>query len=35
MNDGLFIEAGGANICKYGETLCGDSLSWPVWAAVS
>ncbi|MBM3301512.1 MAG: serine/threonine protein phosphatase, partial [Deltaproteobacteria bacterium] len=27
MNDRLFIEAGGANICKHGEILCGDSLS--------
>lgn len=27
MNDALFIEAGGANICRYGEILCGDSLS--------
>jgi len=23
----LFIEAGGANVCKFGEILCGDSLS--------
>jgi hypothetical protein len=27
MNDALFIESGGANISKYGEILCGDSLS--------
>ena len=27
MNDQLFIESGGANICKHGEILCGDSLS--------
>jgi hypothetical protein len=27
MNNQLFIESGGANICKYGEILCGDSLS--------
>jgi hypothetical protein len=26
MNDPLFIESGGANICKHGEILCGDSL---------
>jgi hypothetical protein len=28
MNDALFIESGGASICKYGEILCGDS--WAV-----
>jgi hypothetical protein len=27
MTAPLFIESGGANICKYGEILCGDSLS--------
>ncbi len=27
MNEALFIESGGANICKHGEILCGDSLS--------
>jgi hypothetical protein len=27
MNKQLFIESGGANICKHGEILCGDSLS--------
>ena len=27
MNDRLFIEAGGANLSKHGEILCGDSLS--------
>jgi hypothetical protein len=27
MNTQLFIESGGANICKHGEILCGDSLS--------
>ncbi len=27
MNDSLFIESGGASICKYGEILCGDSWS--------
>jgi hypothetical protein len=27
MNHQLFIETGGANICKHGEILCGDSLS--------
>ncbi len=27
MNSQLFIESGGANICKHGEILCGDSLS--------
>ncbi len=27
MSEGLFIESGGANICKHGEILCGDSLS--------
>lgn len=27
MSDPLFIEFGGANICKHGEILCGDSLS--------
>lgn len=26
MTDSLFIESGGANICKFGEILCGDSL---------
>ncbi len=26
MNDPLFIESGGANVCKHGEILCGDSL---------
>ena len=27
MSQPLFIESGGANICKHGEILCGDSLS--------
>jgi hypothetical protein len=27
MSEPLFIESGGANICKHGEILCGDSLS--------
>jgi hypothetical protein len=27
MTEPLFIESGGANICKHGEILCGDSLS--------
>jgi hypothetical protein len=27
MNQELFIETGGANVCKHGEILCGDSLS--------
>jgi hypothetical protein len=27
MTEPLFIEFGGANICKHGEILCGDSLS--------
>jgi hypothetical protein len=27
MTEALFIETGGANICKHGEILCGDSLS--------
>jgi len=27
MNAPLFIETGGANICKFGEILCGDSLA--------
>jgi Stage II sporulation protein E (SpoIIE) len=27
MSEPLFIEFGGANICKHGEILCGDSLS--------
>jgi serine phosphatase RsbU (regulator of sigma subunit) len=27
MRQPLFIESGGANICKHGEILCGDSLS--------
>lgn len=27
MSEQLFIESGGANICKHGEILCGDSLS--------
>lgn len=27
MTDALFIESGEASICKYGEILCGDSLS--------
>ena len=27
MTEQLFIESGGANICKHGEILCGDSLS--------
>ena len=27
MSQPLYIESGGASICKYGEILCGDSLS--------
>jgi hypothetical protein len=27
MTEALYIETGGANICKHGEILCGDSLS--------
>ncbi|MBI5572389.1 MAG: SpoIIE family protein phosphatase [Desulfomonile tiedjei] len=27
MSEPLFIESGGAHVCKYGEILCGDSLS--------
>ncbi|AFM23217.1 SpoIIE family protein phosphatase [Desulfomonile tiedjei] len=26
MNEALFIESGGAHVCKHGEILCGDSL---------
>ncbi len=27
MSEPLFIESGGAQLCKFGEILCGDSLS--------
>ncbi|MGC8605652.1 MAG: SpoIIE family protein phosphatase, partial [Desulfomonilaceae bacterium] len=27
MSQPLYIESGGASVCKFGEILCGDSLS--------